>query len=172
MASAQENVDGPGFTLALEMLAAGQADILVVAKLDRLSRSVLDFTGLMYRADKEGWHICIKDLDLDTSHPNGRMVLHIMATLSQWEREMIGLKTKEALATIKAKGVKLGRPGMSPTLKERILSMRDEGLTLNAIAVQLNAEGVPTSQGGSQWRNSSVRSVLVNQRNVNRKAKV
>jgi len=172
MASAQENVDGPGFTLALEMLAAGQADILVVAKLDRLSRSVLDFTGLMYRADKEGWHICIKDLDLDTSHPNGRMVLHIMATLSQWEREMIGLRTKEALATIKAKGVKLGRPGMSPTLKERILSMRDEGLTLNAIADQLNAEGVPTSQGGSQWRNSSVRSVLVNQRNVNRKAKV
>ena len=163
-----KNIHRPGLTSALEMLASGQADILVVAKLDRLSRSVLDFTGLMYRADKENWHICIKDLDLDTSHPNGRMVLHIMATLSQWEREMIGLRTKEALKTIKEKGVKLGRPGMNPQLKQRLAAMRSSGMTYQAIADRLNEESVPTPQGGVTWRNSSVRSSLVDQRNARR----
>jgi DNA invertase Pin-like site-specific DNA recombinase len=155
-----KNIDRPGLTSALEMLAAGQADILVVAKLDRLSRSVLDFTGLMYKADKERWHICIKDLDLDTSHPNGRMVLHIMATLSQWEREMIGLRTKEALRTVKSKGIKIGRREMDLAVKERILEMRKKGSTLQAIADQLNKEGIPTPQGGLLWRTSSIRPVL------------
>jgi len=155
-----KNIDRPGLTAALAKLASKEADILVVSKLDRLSRSVLDFTSLMFRAEQEKWHICIKDLDLDTSHPSGRLVLHIMASLSMWEREMIGLRTKEALQTVKARGIKIGRREMEPSLRSRIRSMREQGSTLQAIADQLNAEGVPTPQGGKEWRTSSVRPAL------------
>lgn len=155
-----KNTDRPGLGLALTMLAHGQADVLVVAKLDRLSRSVQDFLGLMSRAQKEGWDLCIRDLDLDTSHPNGRMVLTIMSALSQWEREMIGLRTKEALAVKKSQGVKIGRRPMSESIKIRIVELRKSQMSYAKIAATLNDEGVPTSQGGTMWRDSSVRAAL------------
>lgn len=155
-----KTTDRPGLTAALNMLAVSAADVLVVAKLDRLSRSVQDFLNLMNRAQKEGWDLCIRDLDLDTSHPNGRMVLTIMSALSQWEREMIGLRTKEALATKKAQGIKLGRAPMSVAVRARILEMRSRPMTLAKIASALNEEGVPTPQGGKMWRDSSVRVAL------------
>lgn len=152
-----KNTDRPGLGQALNMLAHGHADVLVVAKLDRLSRSVQDFLGMMSRAQKEGWDLCIRDLDLDTSHPNGRMVLTIMSALSQWEREMIGLRTKEALAVKKSQGVKIGRRPMSESIKRRIFELRETQMSYAKIAETLNEEGIPTSQGGTKWRDSSVR---------------
>ena len=158
-----KTTDRPGLTAALDMLAAGEADVLVVAKLDRLSRSVQDFLSLMSKAQKQGWDLCIKDLDLDTSHPNARMVLTIMSALSQWEREMIGLRTKEALAVRKAQGVKLGRKPVEPQLLARIKAMRMQPMTFAKIAAALNTEGVPTPQGGSKWWDSSVRATLMSE---------
>jgi len=158
-----KTTERPGLMAALDLLAAGEADVLVVSKLDRLSRSVQDFLSLMSRAQKQGWDLCIRDLDLDTSHPNGRMVLSIMSVLSQWEREMIGLRTKEALAVRKAQGVKLGRRPMDPQLLARIQAMRREPMTLAGIAAVLNADGVPTPQGGEKWRDSSIRAALNSQ---------
>ena len=152
-----KNTERPGLHQALTMLAHGHADVLVVSKLDRLSRSVQDFLSLMSRAQREGWDLCIRDLDLDTSHPNGRMVLTIMSALSQWEREMIGLRTKEALAVKKAQGVKIGRSPMDESVRRRIQELRRLQLSYARIAETLNEEGVPTSQGGSKWRDSSVR---------------
>jgi len=75
-----------------------------------------------------------------------------MSALSQWEREMIGLRTKEALATKKAQGIRIGRKPMDPAVKARIQEMRSSPMTLAKIAAVLNEEGVPTPQGGAMWK--------------------
>jgi DNA invertase Pin-like site-specific DNA recombinase len=66
------NTRRPGLTAALDMLARGEADGLVVAKLNRLSRSVADFAGLLRLARKQGWSVVALDLGIDTGTMNGR----------------------------------------------------------------------------------------------------
>lgn len=98
----------PGITAALDMLSTGEATALVVAKLDRLSRSMLDFASIMATADKEDWAIVALDVAVDTTTPAGEAMAHVMATFAQFERRLIGQRTKEALAVRRAEGVRLG----------------------------------------------------------------
>jgi DNA invertase Pin-like site-specific DNA recombinase len=155
------NLKRPGIQTALERLAAGEADVLVVAKLDRLSRSVVDFAGLMERAAREGWALAVLDLGVDTSTPSGEMIANVLATFAQFERRLIGQRTREALAVKKSQGVQLGRPRSLPDdVRERIVREREKGSSLTAIAERLNAEGVATAQGGQKWWPSTVRSVV------------
>jgi DNA invertase Pin-like site-specific DNA recombinase len=157
-----KNLDRPGIASALEELDAGRADALMVAKLDRLSRSLLDFSGLMQRSTRRGWSLIALDLGVDTSTPAGEMMANVLATFAQFERRLLGQRTKEALAQRKAAGVRLGRPtSLSDATVRRIVSQRGKGWTLQAIADDLNARGVATSHGGELWRPSSVRAVLV-----------
>lgn len=151
----------PGVRTALEELERGRADALVVAKLDRLSRSMLDFTAVMAKAQKEGWALVALDCAVDTTTPAGEAMAHVLATFAQFERRLIGQRTREALAIKKKQGVRLGRPqAIPPRLARRIRTMRSRGLTLAAICDKLNGEGVPTPHGGSMWRPTSLRSVL------------
>lgn len=152
----------PGIVRAIEMLDAGQVEALMVAKLDRLSRSLLDFAGLMDQAQRKGWAIIALDLGVDTSTPAGEAMANVMATFAQFERRLIGQRTREALAIKRAEGVRLGRPAqLSVETRDRIRRARDgEGLTLAAIAAMLNDEGVPTAHGGERWWPSTVRAVL------------
>ena len=113
---------------ALEAIEAGQAEGLVVSKLDRLSRSLLDFAGLMERARKRGWSLVALDLGVDTSTPSGEMMAAVLATFAQFERRLIGQRTKDALAVKRAQGVILGRPrSMSAETVEHIQELRRLG---------------------------------------------
>lgn len=151
----------PGITDALERLRTGKAGILVVSKLDRLSRSLLDFAGLMATAEREGWRIVVLDMNIDTTTPSGALVAHVMASFAEYERRIIGARTSAALQQLKAQGVRLGRPRvMAEQLTARIVSERAQGKTLAAIAEGLNTEGVPTSRGGAKWYPSTVKAVL------------
>jgi DNA invertase Pin-like site-specific DNA recombinase len=151
----------PGITGALERLGGGHAGILVVSKLDRLSRSLLDFAGLMDRAEREGWQLVVMDMAIDTTTPSGALVAHVMASFSEYERRIIGQRTSAALQQLKSRGVRLGRPRvMCPEVTLRIVRERSEGRTLTAIAEGLNGEGVPTARGGAKWYASTVRAVL------------
>jgi len=146
---------------ALDAVEGGEAEVLVVAKLDRLSRSLLDFAALMSRAQRHGWNLVAIDLGIDLSTPAGEFMANVMASAAQWERRIIGQRTKEALAVRKAAGVRLGRPvTLSDDVTERIRTLREEGETLAAIAGTLNTAEVPTSQGGARWHPSTVRAVL------------
>ncbi len=141
----------------LRDLAAGQADALVVAKLDRLSRSVLDFAGLMEAAAAEGWSINVLDLGVDTTTPNGELVANIMISMAQWERRIIGQRTKVALDAVRARGTKVGRrSNVSEDTLRLIRVMRDGGSSWQGIADALAREGVPTAQGG-RWHGATVR---------------
>jgi DNA invertase Pin-like site-specific DNA recombinase len=96
----------PGVQEALRVLRAGEASALVVAKLDRLSRSLLDFTALMGAAQKQTWALVALDCAVDTSTPTGEAMANMLATFAQFERRMIAQRTREALAVKRASGVR------------------------------------------------------------------
>lgn len=151
----------PGVRLALDTLKAGDADALVVAKLDRLSRSMLDFAGIMAAAQKQGWGLIALDCAVDTTTPAGEAMANVLATFAQFERRLISQRTKDALAVKRAQGVRLGRPRSLPDdVIERIRSERARGGTLSAIAGGLTGDGVATAQGGKRWYPSTVAAVL------------
>ena len=150
----------PALAAAIEQVESGEASGIVVSKLDRLSRSLLDFAGLIVRATKEGWNLVALDLGVDLSTPSGKFIANVMASAAEWEREIISQRTKDGLAVKRAQGVKLGRRvEISSKLEERIRLMRRQGLTLQAIADRLNGERVPTARGG-QWHPSTLTRVL------------
>jgi DNA invertase Pin-like site-specific DNA recombinase len=160
-ASGRSITGRPALDRALRAVEGGDADVLIVAKLDRLSRSLLDFAALMARAQQRGWNLVALDLGIDLSTPAGEFLANVMASAAQWERRIIGQRTREALAVRKAQGVRLGRPvGLGADVTDRIRKLREQGLTLAAIAGLLNAGEVPTAQGGARWHASTVRAVL------------
>jgi DNA invertase Pin-like site-specific DNA recombinase len=151
----------PALQEALDTLRDGHASVLVTAKLDRLSRSVLDFAALMARAEREGWAIVVLDVNVDTSTPSGEMMAHVVASFAQYERRLVSDRTKRALAVKQAEGVRLGRPRSIPDeVRYRIASMRSRGLTYRAIADALNADDVPRGQRGIKWWPSTIQNVL------------
>src|SRR5438128_11842459 len=151
----------PGGQIALETLRRGDAGALVVAKLDRLSRSMLDFTAVMAKATKQGWALVALDCAVDTTTPAGEAMANVLATFAQFERRLIGQRTREALAVKRQEGVRLGRPRTLPEqVRNRIRRERTKRRSLAAIAAALNADGVPTAHGGARWHASTVRAVL------------
>jgi DNA invertase Pin-like site-specific DNA recombinase len=145
----------------LEVLDAGEADVLVVAKLDRLARSTLDFAQLVQRARDNRWALDAIDIGVDTSTPNGSLVANIIMALAEWEREIIGGRTRDALAAARQRGVQLGRPARLPKgTADTIVLLRSEGRSYHDICKTLNANGVPTAHGGAKWWPSSARSVF------------
>lgn len=160
-ASGRSTVKRLGLKAAINVLRGGEADGLVVAKLDRLSRSLMDFAGLMEQARREEWAVVALDLGVDTTTPAGEMVANVMASFAQYERRLIGQRTKEGLAVKRSQGVRLGRPPVvGKDLRRRIRRMRAGGLTLAKIADKLTGEGIPTAHGGRRWYPSTVRAIL------------
>ena len=158
-----KDLNRPGIQRALGLLEGRtpEAQALVVAKLDRLSRSLLDFASIMERARRKGWAVAALDLGVDTTTPQGEMLSSVLAAFAVFERRLIGERTKAALAVKKAQGVKLGRPRTLPdATRTRIRRMRGRGMTLAAIAERLNRDGVATAHGGVRWHPSTVRVVL------------
>jgi DNA invertase Pin-like site-specific DNA recombinase len=151
----------PVLNETLRRLDKGEATGLVVKKLDRLSRSVADFLYLLERSRKGKWSLIIGDLDIDTSSPLGEAMAIVSATFAQLERAKIAENTRDALAHKKAQGVRLGRPLSLPENTAVMINhLRLEGLTLTAIAEELNSRGVPTAHGGSRWYPSTIKKVL------------
>ncbi len=105
--SAKRTSNRPALQRALQTLRMGDADGLVVVKLDRLSRTTRDVLDLVERAEREGWALHSIEERLDTASPHGRFVVTILAALAQMEREQIGARTKAAMAELRRQGRKL-----------------------------------------------------------------
>jgi DNA invertase Pin-like site-specific DNA recombinase len=151
-----------GLTAAMTALDGRCATALVVAKLDRLSRSLLDFAALMERGRKAGWALVALDLGVDTTTPAGEMMASVLAVFAQFERRLIGQRTREALAVKRSQGVRLGRPPvLTGELVAKIRRQRARGSSFATIAARLNADGVPTAHGGRAWHASTVQTLLM-----------
>ncbi len=139
-----KNLDRPGVQAALSALAKGDADALVVAKLDRLSRSLLDFAGVTEQAKKQGWAVMALDLGVDMTTPAGEMLANVLAAFAQYERALISRRTKDALAAARARGQRLGRPReIHANQLARVVNERARGLSLRAIATALTTTACP-----------------------------
>lgn len=162
-ASSGKSMSGrPGLAAALEAVETGLAATLVCAKLDRLSRSVHDFSGLLLRAERAGWSLVLLDLGVDTTSVMGEAMANMVANFAQAERRRIGERTRDALAVKRDQGVQLGRPVSLPKdVGRRIVREKRRGDTWSAIARRLNEDGVATAQGGDCWWPATVRGVYL-----------
>jgi DNA invertase Pin-like site-specific DNA recombinase len=152
----------PALSAALADLAAGTGSVLMVAKLDRLTRSVHDASGLMLKAEQGGWGLVALDAPVDTTTPQGAAMAQVLAVFAELERRLIGERTRAALAVKRSQGVRLGRARkLSSEVVGRILADREAGGTWSAIARELNDGRVPTAQGGRQWYPATVRYVAL-----------
>jgi hypothetical protein len=139
-------LDRPGLSHALEQIADGQAEGLVVNDARLLSRS-LDFAGLVHWfRDAEAALIAL-DLGLDTSTPEGSRVASTLITINGWAGERIARRASVPVAA-------------RPEVLERVAAMHRDDIPPHAIAEQLNAEGVVTPTGSDVWWPSTVQTAL------------
>jgi DNA invertase Pin-like site-specific DNA recombinase len=148
----------PALRGALERIAAGAADTLVTAKLVHLSPTAANLAPLLRWLTAPPRSLVAIDLRLDTATEAGRLAASALSDVGGSERERLSARTRRGLQAARARGSGAGPASVAdvPGLKERIARMREQGMTLQAIADTLNQEGVPTLRGGAKWRPSSV----------------
>ena len=165
----------PGMERLLELVDSRRVDVVIVAKLDRLTRSVKDLGELLERFTRRGVSLVSVAESLDTGSAAGRLVLNLLMSVSQWEREVIGERTRDAMRHKKAIGQRVGTIQFGFRLADNgihlvedpaeqaiiavIRDLRESGLTLRRIAEELNQRGYLT-RSGSIWRHEYVAGVL------------
>ena len=158
---AAKELDRPALREAPPLLETADLEALVVAKRDRLSRSLQEITALITSAHKQGWALVALDCALETTTAAGEASANVLASFAPFERRLISQRTREALAEKRSQGVRLGRPPtMSQYAIDRIRRERAAGNSLTAIANGLNADRIPTAQGGRRWYPATVRYTL------------
>lgn len=169
-----KDLNRPGMQQIINGCKKQLFDVIVILKLDRLTRSVKDLGYLV--EDVFGHHgVAFSSLqdNFDTSTANGRMVMNILATIAQWERDIISERTRDAMAFMK-QGLKLvgavpfgfdnGNGQLTPNPDEMktaqdIISLRQQGSSYLHISDHLNAQGI-TSKNGGKWHPKTVLGVL------------
>jgi DNA invertase Pin-like site-specific DNA recombinase len=144
----------PALDWALEQIATGEAQTLATTTLRHLSPSVANLPPLLRWFTEPERTLVAIDLRLDTATEAGRLAAFALAGVGGWEHERISARTRRGLEAARSRG--RAAVADQPELRERIVRMREQGLTLQAIADALNEEGVPTLRGGAKWRPSSV----------------
>jgi len=165
----------PGSSELLGLVRSGAVSAVIVHKLDRLTRSVRDLGDLLELFDRHGVALVSVSESLDTGTAAGRLVLNVMASVAQWEREVIAERTREALQAKRAKGERVGtvpfgyrvapdgvmleaEPAEQKALAV-LRELRSKGYTLREIADELTRQGY-TTRRGSAWRHQGVANLL------------
>lgn len=153
------------FDKCLQRLQQGPASVLLFMRVDRLARSAKDLLLLADRCENEHWSLAAADNSVDLTTPHGIAMFGVAAIFAQLERDLIKARTREALAALKARGVRLGRPSVLPhEVVARIVGERIGGeKTWAEIAAALNADRVPTAHGGARWWPATARKVALGQ---------
>jgi DNA invertase Pin-like site-specific DNA recombinase len=116
---------------------ARDGDVIIVTKLDRLARSVIDLLNIKARLDDKGVELRILAMNFDSSTPTGKLVLNVFGAIAQFEREMMLERQKEGIAKAKAEGKYKGRAPTAMAKAGEILALKGQGLGATAIARQL-----------------------------------
>jgi DNA invertase Pin-like site-specific DNA recombinase/peptidoglycan hydrolase-like protein with peptidoglycan-binding domain len=155
-------VGRPGLTRALERIAAGDARGLIISDARRLVRSLADLGALLQWFHDAGAALIALDLDLDTATADGRHTATTIIALAGWEGERTTNRARRGLARVQTPD----RPATTPTPEqratttERVRAMHAAGMTPQAIAHQLNTEGVTPPTTATGWSGATVKTVL------------
>jgi DNA invertase Pin-like site-specific DNA recombinase len=170
-----KNLNRPGLQRLIALVDSAKVEAVIVSKLDRLTRSVKDLCSLLELLEKRGVALISVAESLDTASAAGRLVITIMAAVSQWEREAIGERTRDALRHKRTSGERVGNirfgfrlspdgkhvepdPGEQGVLTE-IGHLRQSGQTMRGIAAALNRKALRTRRG-SAWRLEHVARII------------
>ena len=173
-----KSLNRPGLQHALNLLRTGKADGLLIVKLDRLTRSIADWQDLIdtYFGERGGKQLLSVNDSIDTRTAAGRLVLNVLITVAQWERETIGERTRDALQHKIRNGQRVGKVRFgfdlaadgvtlteNPAEQQTIALMRDlraAGCTLRQIAAALTQRGILTKEGKTEWQHQTVAYIL------------
>lgn len=176
-----KSLDRPGLAAALKLLDSGKADALLVVKLDRLTRSVIDLGTLLngYFLNEKHYLLSVTE-SLDTRNAMGHFVLYILALIAQWEREAIGERTREAMRHLKEQGVFLGRApygyrfgttrdangrarlephAEEQTIIARVIELHKKGVQQKEIVAVLREDGTPSPRDAG-WNRTMILRML------------
>jgi DNA invertase Pin-like site-specific DNA recombinase len=168
-----KNTERDGLQKCLSMIASGEAQAIVVYKLDRLSRKVLDTLNLISEIESHGASLHSISEKLDTSSALGKFFVNMTAALAQLERDQISERVTMAMSHKKNEGQHCGRAAYGFEMVDKelvkvesqfeaiaiIREMRASGAALRAIADRLNGEGIPTQRGG-KWQASTINQII------------
>lgn len=171
-----KSLNREGVQKVLSMVRRGEVQAVVVLRLDRLTRSVRDLGELVELFDKTGAALISVQDSINTKTAAGRLVLNVLGSVAQWEREAIGERTAAALAVKRARGEKTGGTvpygydlapdgkTLTPNALEQevvgiMLELRRRGYSLRAIAAALSSRGIP-SKTGRRWYAQTVKEIL------------
>jgi site-specific DNA recombinase len=177
ISGAKESRQRPALLAMMQAVAAGEIDAIIINSIDRLSRRARVSLELSDEMGRYGVRLVSVKESFDTETPSGRMIFGFMAMLAEYERELIRERTRAALAEHSRRDGESG--GRLPygyvreldglrierawsRIIRRIFLWRSEGLTLRAIAAQLNKRRYASPQG-KHWHHSSVAAVLANE---------
>jgi site-specific DNA recombinase len=165
----------PGMERLLTLVDERKVDTVIIAKLDRLTRSVKDLAELLERFQRRGVSLVSVAESLDTGSAAGRLVINIMTAVSQWEREAIGERTRDAMQHKRASGQCVGNlaygyrlsadgehvepePSEQKALAQ-IRRLHHQGRSLRQIAAALNGQALRTRRG-TGWRHDHVLRII------------
>lgn len=176
-----KSLERPGIKRALAMLTSNQANAIVVVKLDRLTRSVKDLGYLCDSYFREGLPYSLLSVSdsIDTRSASGKLMLNVLMSVAQWEREAISERTQEAMNELKRRGVRMGgapygwqyakepdehgrrnlvaHPGEQKVI-HRICALHKDGLSVLEISKRLTADGVRPR--GEEWERPTLYRIL------------
>lgn len=156
-----ETLDRAGLQKAIKMLKEKKAEGMVIAKLDRLTRNVADLGTLVSTVFDKAELYSVSE-QINTKNAAGRLVLNVLVSVAQWERETICERTKDALQAKKARGEKTGgnvpfgfnvingklvKNEEEQSIINEIKNLKNKGLSLRKIAGILNEKGIVTKNG-------------------------
>ncbi|MGZ4947209.1 MAG: recombinase family protein [Halobacteriota archaeon] len=169
-----KDMNRPGAQVVLDAVNAGDIDAIVVYKLDRLTRSITDLNDIILLLNAKNVASVSIEENIDATTATGRFMLNVLISISQWEREVIGERTKEAINSLKDNQKVYNGPVYGFDAPENVLypneaeqdaikymhDLRECGKSYRAIAAELNAAGLSTKKGG-KWQLTTVRNVLM-----------
>jgi site-specific DNA recombinase len=138
----------PGLEELLALVTSRQVEAVIVYKLDRLTRSVADLDKLIKLFERH--HVALVSLQesLDATTATGRLMMNLLASVSQWERGVIGERTSDALQHLKAQGKRYCHTVYGDVEVISLMHrLRAQGHSYARIAEHLNTTGIPTAQG-------------------------
>lgn len=134
----QISATGPRKALTEAIDYVREGDTLVVTKLDRLARSVADLVELTKQLEAKGASLRVLNLNLDTETPTGKLMLNLLGSIAQFERELMLERQREGIAKAKAENKYKGRKATAMAKADDVKRLAADGMSREGIAKELD----------------------------------